>query len=74
MLSDQPNHDFCKLFNARWSIERTRRDHSLRVDTEQLASVSQQLYGLLPQVKETTSPEELRGLEGVGASAYFSIF
>ena len=65
---------FGKRGNARGSIERTRRDHSLRVDTEQLASVSQQLYGLLPQVKETTSPEELRGLEGVGASAYFSIF
>lgn len=65
---------FGKLFNARWSIERTRRDHGLRVDSEKLTSASQQIYGLLPQIKEVTSPEELRGLEGVGASAYFGVF
>ena len=53
---------FGKLFNARWSIERTRRDHGLRVDSGRLISVSQQIYGLLPQVGETVSPEELRGL------------
>ena len=29
---------FGKLFNARWSIERTRRDHGLRVDSERLIS------------------------------------
>ena len=49
---------FGKLFNARWSIERTRRDHSLRVDIEKLSSASKQIYGLLSQVKEITSPEE----------------
>ena len=65
---------FGKLFNARWSIERTRRDHSLRVDSEKLVSVSKQIYGLLSQVKEVTALEELRGLEGVGASAYFGVF
>ncbi len=65
---------FGKLFNARWSIERTRRDHSLRVDSEKLLSASAQIYGLLPQVKAVTSPEELRGLEGVGANAYFGVF
>lgn len=65
---------FGKLFNARWSIERTRRDHSLRVDSEKIISASQQICGLLPQVKEISLPEELRGLEGVGASAYFGVF
>ncbi len=64
---------FGKLFNSRWSIERTRRDHGLRVDGERLASASEQLYGLLPQVKAVMSLEELRGLEGVGASAYFGV-
>ena len=66
MLSDQPHYVFGKLFNARWSIERTRRDHGLRVDSEKLASASKQIYGLLAQVKEVISSEELRGLEGVG--------
>lgn len=65
---------FGKLFNARWSIERTRRDHNLRVDSEKLTAASQQIYGLLPQIKEAAAPEELRGLEGVGASAYFGVF
>lgn len=65
---------FGKLFNTRWSIERTRRNHGLRVDSEKLALASQQIYGLLPQVKAVTVPEELRGLEGVGASAYFGVF
>lgn len=57
---------FGKLFNARWSIERTRRDHGLRVDGEKLVSASKKIYGLLSQVKEVSAPEELRGLEGVG--------
>ena len=65
---------FGKLFNARWSLERTRRDHALRVDSDKLACASRQIYGLLPQVKEVASLEELRGLEGVGASAYFGAF
>lgn len=65
---------FGKLFNARWSVERTRRDHGLRVDSEKLTVASRQIHGLLSQIRETSSPEELRGLEGVGASAYFGAF
>lgn len=65
---------FGKLFNTRWSIERTRRDHGLRLDSEKLSAASQKIYGLLSQVGEATSSEELRGLEGVGASTYFGIF
>lgn len=64
---------FGKLYNARWSIERTRRDHALRVDCERLSAVSQQIFQLLPQVKEETLPDRLRGLEGLGATAYFSV-
>lgn len=65
---------FGKLFNARWSLERTRRDHGLRVDGEKLSSASQQIHGLLSQVREVAASEALRGLEGVGAAAYFSVF
>ena len=64
---------FGKLYNARWSIERTRRDHGLRVDGERFFESSRQIYELLPQVREETSLERLRGLEGVGASAYFGV-
>ncbi len=65
---------FGKLYNSRWSIERTRRDHALRVDSGSLSIVSRQIAELLPQIREETDPGHLRGLEGVGASAYFGVF
>ena len=40
-----------KLYNARWSIERTCRDHAMRVDVEKLKKASQQLKELLPTVR-----------------------
>lgn len=64
---------FGKLFNARWSIERTRRDHGMRLDGEKLEAASRQIHGLLPQVRDVSALEELRGLEGVGAAAYFGV-
>lgn len=64
---------FGKLYNARWSIERTRRDHGLRVGVGRLSDASRQIYELLPQVREETSLERLRGLEGVGSGAYFAV-
>ena len=65
---------FGKLYNARWSIERTRRDHGLRVEDERLAAVSAQLKGLLPQVAAETDLDSLRGLEGAGATAEVGVF
>ncbi|MGI5884387.1 MAG: type I-C CRISPR-associated endonuclease Cas1c [Candidatus Spyradocola sp.] len=65
---------FGKVYNARWSLERTRRDHGLRVDENALGTASAQLWNLLPQIEEETSLEHLRGLEGVGATAYFRVF
>ena len=62
---------FGKLYNARWSIERTRRDHSLRLDAEKLGHASQTIQELLPAVSQETSLDRLRGLEGVGAAANF---
>lgn len=61
-----------KVYNARWSVERTRRDHAMRINAERFAAVSQQLQGLLPQIAAETALESLRGLEGAGATAYFS--
>lgn len=65
---------FGKLYNSRRSIERTRRDHGLRIDGEHFSEISKQISSLLPQVREETDLDHLRGLEGVGASAYFSVF
>ncbi len=67
------NMIFGKLYNSRWSLERTRRDHAARVG-ESLNGASERLQGLLPQVAAETSLESLRGLEGAGATAYFDAF
>ena len=64
---------FGKLFNARWSVERTRRDHGLRLGTQALSAASETLKGLLPDILEATDPERLRGLEGAGSAAYFGV-
>lgn len=64
---------FGKLHNARWSMERTRRDHGLRLDAERLASASAALKALLPAVLDTVDPDRLRGLEGVGSAAFFGV-
>ena len=62
-----------KLYNARWSIERTCRDHAMRVDVEKLKKASQQLKELFPIVQQETDLDALRGWEGVGANAYFRV-
>lgn len=67
------NMIFGKVYNARWSVERTRRDHKLRVDEAALASASKQMQDYLPCILESDVPDTLRGLEGVAANAYFSV-
>lgn len=64
---------FGKLHNARWSIERTKRDHGLRVDCGRLDAASRRIQGLLEPVLEETDLDSLRGLEGIGAAAYFDV-
>lgn len=68
------NMIFGKLHNARWSIERTKRDHSLRVDTAHLQASIDKIKALYPVVLEEISLESLRGDEGTGAKAYFDVF
>ena len=68
------NMIFGKVYNARWSIERTRRDHGLRVDGDRLSEASGHLKELLPQITEETSLFHLQGLEGAAATVYFGVF
>lgn len=63
-----------KVFNCRWSIERTLRDHAFRVDAERLKDVSKALYDMLPQIDDAREADELRGMEGKAAEQYFSVF
>lgn len=68
------NMIFGKIYNARWSIERTRRDHRMRIEDSAFQTVSQTLQTFLPQVLQQETEDGLRGLEGVGASLYFGLF
>ncbi|MDE7274158.1 MAG: type I-C CRISPR-associated endonuclease Cas1c [Lachnospiraceae bacterium] len=63
-----------KVFNSRWSIERTLRDHAYRVDAEKLKQVSNTLYETLPGIDRVIALDELRGIEGKAAEQYFSAF
>lgn len=65
---------FGKVHNARWSMERTRRDHKPRVDEEVFQNACGIHKELLPQILETEDLESLRGLEGAAANAYFGVF
>jgi CRISPR-associated protein Cas1 len=68
------NFIFGKLNNARQVLDRTRRDHTMRIDEEKFQTASQQLKDLMAQVLEEFSLDGLRGLEGAGATIYFGLF
>ena len=68
------NMIFGKLTNSSAVIQRTLRDHGPRVTECGLEDAVSTLRGLLPQVLEQTGLDALRGLEGVGASAYYGVF
>lgn len=63
-----------KVYNARWSIERACRDHALRVDAAALKAASGHLREMLPQIADSNSMDQLRGLEGAAATVYFGAF
>lgn len=63
-----------KVFNGRWSIERTLRDHAYRVDAEKLKQISNILHDTLPKIDGAHELDELRGIEGKAAEQYFSVF
>lgn len=65
---------FGKIYNARWSVERTRRDHKPRIPEEAFHRVSENMKQMLPQVLEVNDCEILRGLEGAAANEYFGVF
>ena len=68
------NFIFGKVYNGRRSVERTCRDHALRVDVEALRQASSALASALPAILETDDLDALRGLEGQTAAVYFGAF
>ena len=63
-----------KLFNSRWVIERVCRDNAMRVDIDRLKKASGIIYERIKDLSRCDSCEQLRGIEGEAASAYFGVF
>lgn len=53
-----------KIYNCRWCLERTVRDHGQRVDTLCLKQISGELQESLQKIHEMTELDSLRGVEG----------
>lgn len=63
-----------KVFNCRWSIDRTLRDHELRVDAEKCRKAIRFLTNAMDRIKSEENLSVLRGLEGEAAAVYFGVF
>lgn len=63
-----------KLYNARWVLERCKRDHPLQVDTNLLYEKISSLKEGALKVKEVPDAARLLGVEGKAADEYFSVF
>ncbi|MGX6980006.1 type I-C CRISPR-associated endonuclease Cas1c [Vagococcus elongatus] len=63
-----------KVYNQRWVVERTTRDHELRINVPKFKEVSLDLFNNLQDIRETENLESLRGFEGQSASRYNQVF
>jgi len=63
-----------KLSNCRVVVNRTVRDHSAKVDTGSLKEASESISRIIERIPRAESTDEIRGLEGQAAAAYFRVF
>ena len=63
-----------KAYNEKWTISRTIRDHSLRVDDNKLRAIARALSAKLGDIQKAESITQLRGIEGDSAAEFFSGF
>lgn len=63
-----------KLYNSKWTLERTVRDHGMRIDAELFKSKSAYLQEAIEKAIHAADADTLRGIEGEAASVYFSVF
>ena len=62
-----------KVYNGRWAVHRTLRDHGMRLDREKLEAVCETMRACQESIAQAPDDDTLRGLEGVAAAAYFSV-
>ncbi len=63
-----------KLANCRAVLQRTLRDHTEKVNSEEIKAASERLKNGLQVMQNEESLDVLRGIEGEAAHTYFSVF
>jgi len=63
-----------KFHNSRWVLERALRDHSLRIDAEQVRHSAHQIAKATDLLREVQTLSHLRGIEGESAARYFAVY
>jgi CRISPR-associated protein Cas1 len=63
-----------KSQNSRISLQRSARDNATPEDAVLLARVAEEIASLIRRLEFATDANEIRGLEGAAARAYFSAF
>lgn len=63
-----------KLFNSRWSLDRTVRDYPMRIDLANFGKKIDYLKSSVVNARNCTDIDSLRGIEGETAKVYYSVF
>ena len=63
-----------KIYNARWCLERVKRDHPMRINQESIENAISQMVQSLACLENASTRSELMGIEGIAAKAYFGEF
>lgn len=63
-----------KMNNSRWCLERAVRDYRERIEKDMLGNSISILTQQMKNAAEEENLDSLRGIEGVGSAAYFSVF
>ena len=63
-----------KLANCRLVINRTVRDHAVKINAEALREASEKISKIMERIPQTASTDEVRGFEGQAAAEYFRVF
>ena len=63
-----------KLANCRTVLQRALRDHSDKLDADQVKYASRQISGSLKRLQKDMPLNSLRGIEGDAAHVYFKVF
>lgn len=63
-----------KILNEKHVLDRTRRDHPDRIETDKFQEASNQLKRIQTEIQKEENLDSLRGYEGAAANIYFGLF